>query len=117
MATEVESLCELGEEDVKDLAGLPKRELEKKLEGPTLKLLRMKPRREMGASMKECPKGNTQIPKEYWDLWDLFSEKGSDMLPPNQATDCSREILLGAKLSKFKPFSMTSREIGLTDTD
>lgn len=47
------------------------------------------------------------IPKEYWDLKEMFSEKGSNELPPHRPTDRAIEILPGAKLPKPKLCSMT----------
>lgn len=65
----------------------PKRELKRKLKVLTPKPPWVKPRREVRVAMKECPKGNPQIPKDYWDLWDIFSEKDSDLLPSHCPTD------------------------------
>lgn len=61
--------------------------------------------------MQERKKTNPQIPQEYWDFWDAFSEKGSDELLRYWPTDCSIEILPRAKLPKLKLYSMTPREL------
>lgn len=56
----------------------------------------------------EGPSYHTQ---EYWDLRKVFSEKGSDELPPHRPTDSAIEILPGAKLPKLKRYSMIPREL------
>lgn len=72
--------------------------------------LRVELRREVGAVMQDCPQSDSRILKEYGDLQDIFSEKGSDPLPPHRPTDCSIEILPRAKLPKPKLYSMIPRE-------
>lgn len=61
--------------------------MKERLKIPTPKPLRGKPRREVGAVTKEHPKGDPWIPKEYWDLCDVFTEKSSEVLPPYCLTD------------------------------
>lgn len=38
----------------------------------------VKPREEVGVEVKERPKAESQIPKQYWDLQDVFNKNGSD---------------------------------------
>lgn len=70
-----------------------------------------KEKREIGAAAQEHPKIKPGIPKKYWDLRDVFNEKGSDTLHPHHPTDCGIEILLGVKLHKPKLYLMTPREL------
>lgn len=72
--------------------------------------LEEKTKKNIGAAMQEHPRGDSWIPKEYWDLQDIFNEKGLDTLLPHHSTDCAIEILLGAKFPKPKLYSMTPRE-------
>lgn len=51
------------------------------------------------------------IPKEYWDLGHVFSERESDVLLPQCPTECAIEIVLGAKLPKLKLYLMMSPEM------
>lgn len=69
-----------------------------------------KTKKNIGAAMQESPKGDSWIPNEYWDLQDMFNEKGLDKLPPHYSIDCGIEILLGARFPKPKLYSMTPRE-------
>lgn len=107
IVTEVESLSNWRRRMLKIWWASPKDELKRKLKLHAPKLLWVKSRRKVGAATKKYPKGNPRIPKEYWDLRDVFSERGSDMLTPHRPTDCSIEIILGAKLPKLKLYSMT----------
>ncbi|ETE57834.1 hypothetical protein L345_16448, partial [Ophiophagus hannah] len=52
-----------------------------------------------------------QIPREYQDLAELFSETECDILPPHCEMDCAIEIIPGAKLPKPKMYVMTPREM------
>ncbi|XP_058041925.1 uncharacterized protein LOC131199783 [Ahaetulla prasina] len=52
-----------------------------------------------------------RIPKEYWDLREVFSEKASDVLPPHRPIDCAIDILPGVKLPKPKAYPMTQKEL------
>lgn len=51
------------------------------------------------------------IPREYYDLAEVFSKKGSDELPSHWPMDCAIEIVPRAKLPKPKIYSMTPRQL------
>lgn len=55
--------------------------------------------------------GEEKIPREYWDLREVFSEEASSALPPHRSTDCAIEILPGVKLPKPKIYPMSPREL------
>ncbi|XP_060545015.1 retrotransposon-derived protein PEG10 isoform X5 [Pantherophis guttatus] len=52
-----------------------------------------------------------QIPEEYQDLAEVFSEAECDILPPHREADCAIKIIPGAKLPKPKLYAMTPREM------
>ncbi|XP_013921040.1 PREDICTED: RNA-directed DNA polymerase homolog [Thamnophis sirtalis] len=60
---------------------------------------------------QERIEGEEKIPKEYWDLRVVFSEKSSDKLPPHRPTDCTIEILPGIALPKPQIYSMSPKEM------
>lgn len=80
-------------------------------ENPMPRGKKTKEPRELGEVAKEHPKREPRISKECWSLWDMVSEKGSDALLPHHPSDCSIEILPGAKLPKPKLYSMTLQEL------
>lgn len=68
-----------------------------------------KPNKEAAAASKdELLQG---IPQEYQDLAKVFSEMSSNELPPHWPTDCTIEIVPGAKQSKPKLYSMIPKEL------
>lgn len=49
----------------------------------------------------------------YRDLADVFSEEECEVLPPHRSTDCTIELIPGAKLPKPHMYSMTPKELEL----
>lgn len=50
------------------------------------------------------------MPKPYHDYIDVFSKRGSDVLPPHQPYDCPIELLPGAEIPFGKIFPLLERE-------
>lgn len=63
--------------------------------GPREETGNSEPKAQGGAVACKQGKPPSLIPKEYKDLRNVFSENGSDELPPHLPTDCSIEILQG----------------------
>lgn len=51
------------------------------------------------------------FPYIYKDLEEVCSEERCEELPPHQATNCTIELISGAKLPKPRIYSMTPREL------
>ncbi|ETE70577.1 hypothetical protein L345_03615, partial [Ophiophagus hannah] len=60
---------------------------------------------QLAATSDKTP-GAGQIPREYQDLAEVFSETECDILPPHRETYCTTEIIPGAKLPKPKMYVM-----------
>lgn len=60
---------------------------------------------------QEWGKELLEIPEEYSDLAEVFSEERSDELPPHRATNSAIEIRPRAKLPKPKLYSMSPQEL------
>lgn len=63
------------------------------------------------AATTEVLPGSPQVPREYWDLAEAFSEEECNTLPPHPPTDCTIEFVPEANLPKPKMYSLTPREM------
>lgn len=104
LAQEVGPLCELEE-------GTVENPLDQSIGVPGEGAGNSETKVRVGAGAREWGKFPSLINKEYKDLRDVFSEKRSDELPPHRPTDCSIEILPGAKLPKPKLYSMSPQKL------
>ncbi|KAK3553664.1 hypothetical protein QTP70_006867 [Hemibagrus guttatus] len=66
----------------------------------------------LGSTTIEIPMSSTQanLPGEYQDYQDVFSQMAATKLPPHQPWDCAIDLLPGAKLPKGRVYPLSIPE-------